>query len=171
MFVLQSLSSISMATLQAGPNVNVEPATGVAGGAIGAFLTTLIVGAIMIAVAPEFTERMMGDVVENPVGSFAYGIVALLALFVMIFILVITIIGILLAIPLAIVAWVVWAVGAVIAYLAIADRLIGRDDGWLKPLLLAAGINGVLTITGIGGLISLCIGAAGFGAVLRSQLG
>jgi hypothetical protein len=160
-----------MAMLQAPPNVDIQPTLGVAGGAVGAFLTTLIVGAIMIAVAPEFTERMMDDVVETPVGSFAYGIVALLALFVVIFILVITIIGILIAIPLALVAWVVWAVGAVIAYLAIADRLIGRDDGWLKPLLLAAGLNGLLTITGIGGLISLCIGAAGFGAVLRSQLG
>ncbi|MFO7926970.1 hypothetical protein [Natronomonas sp.] len=171
MFVLQALSSISIAILQASPNVDIEPTIGIAGGAISAFVTTLIVGVIMIAVAPEFTERRMGEVLENPVGSFAYGIVALLALFVLIVVLVITIIGILIAIPLAIVAWVVWAVGAVIAYLAVADRLIGRADGWLKPLFLAAGINGLLTVTGIGGLISLCVGAAGFGAVLRSQLG
>jgi hypothetical protein len=104
------------------------------------------------------------------VGAFVYRIVALLALVVVTVLLAITIIGLLVAVPLALVAYVVWAVGAAIAYLAIGDRLIGHDDGWLKPLLVGAGINGVLTLTGIGGLIAFCIGAAGFGAVLRNLL-
>jgi hypothetical protein len=36
----------------------------------------------------------------------------------------------------------------------------------VKPLLVGAGIDGGLTLTGIGVLVSVCIGAAGFGAVL-----
>jgi hypothetical protein len=109
-------------------------------------------------------------VLEEPLGAFVYGVVALLALVVVTIILAITIVGLLVAIPLALVAYVVWAVGAAIAYLAIGDRLVGHDDGWLKPLLVGAAINGVLTLTGIGGLIAFGIGAIGFGAVLRNLL-
>lgn len=157
---------------QTDPGVNVDIGTtnGLLGGAIGAFLSTLVVGAILVAVAPDFTERMMGDVLEDPVGTFAYGIISLLALGLVILLLVITIIGILFAIPLIFVAYLVWAIGAAIAYLAIADRLVGRNDGWLKPLLVAACLSGALAVTGIGGLLAVCIGAAGFGAILRTYL-
>lgn len=159
--------------LQAPPGpIGAPPATPVSslvGGAIGAFLTTLVVGGIMVAVAPAYTERRMVDLVAEPVNSFLYGLVALVVLVILTVVLVITLVGILLAIPLAIVTYVVWAVGAAIAYLAIGERLVGREDGWLKPLLVGAAINGVLALTGIGGLVAFGIGAAGFGAVLRSR--
>ena len=155
---------------QVGPNVDVgvDPGTGLLGGAVGAFLTTLIVGAILLAVAPEYTERMGEFVLEEPVGAFVYGLAALLAVVVLTILLAITLVGILLAVPLAVVAYVVWAVGAAVAYLALGDRLVGHEDGWLKPLLVGAGINGLLTLTGVGGLIAFGIGATGFGAVLRN---
>ena len=157
---------------QVGPNVDVgvDPGTGLLGSAVGAFLTTLIVGAILLAVAPEYTERMGGFLLEEPVGAFVYGVAALLAVVVLTILLAITLVGILLAVPLAVVAYVVWAVGAAIAYLALGDRLVGHQDGWLRPLLVGAGINGLLTLTGIGGLIAFGIGATGFGAVLRHWL-
>jgi hypothetical protein len=156
---------------QAGPNVDVgvNPGVGVVGGAIGAFLTTLVVGGILVAVVPEYTERTMGIVLDEPVGAFLYGFLALLVVVVLTVLLAITIVGILLAIPLALVAYLVWAVGAAIAYLAIGDRLVGHDDGWVKPLLVGAGINGALALTGIGGIVAFGIGAAGFGAVLRDR--
>jgi hypothetical protein len=147
-----------------------NPVLGVAGAAVSAFFSTLVVGAIMVTVAPGYTERMMQRVLEDPVGSFAYGVVALLVLIVLIVALVLTIIGIVVVVPLALVASLVWAVGAAIAYLAIAERIVGRDDGWLVPLVVAASINGAVTLTGIGGIVSFCVGAAGFGAILRNWL-
>jgi hypothetical protein len=69
------------------------------------------------------------------------------------------------------VAYLAWAVGASIAFLAVGDRLVGHEDGWTKPLLVGAAINGGLTLTGIGGIVTFGIGAAGFGAVLRDFLG
>jgi hypothetical protein len=36
--------------------------------------------------------------------------------------------------------------------------------------LIAAAINGGLTLTGIGALVSFCVGAAGFGVVVRDYL-
>jgi hypothetical protein len=159
--------------MQAAPQVNVDvnPVAQLVGSAVGAFLTTLVVGAILVAVVPDYTERKMATLLEAPVGSFIYGFVSLIFLALVILVLFITIIGIIVALPLALLSYLVWAVGASIAFLAIGERLVGRDDGWAKPLLVGAGINGALTLTGIGGLLTFAIGAAGFGAVLRDYLG
>ncbi len=165
-------SAAATALLQAGLDVNIDPGpgVGVVGGAVGAFLTTLVVGAIMVAVAPRYTERTMGAVLDSPVGTFLYGIVCLVFVVLVTIVLVITGIGILVAIPFALAAFLVWAVGAAIAFLAIGDRLVGHEDGWLKPLIVAGGVNGALALTGIGGIVAFAVGAAGFGAVLRDWL-
>jgi hypothetical protein len=57
-------------------------------------------------------------------------------------VLVITLIGILVAIPPALLAYVVWAVGAAVAFLAIGDRMVGREDGRAKPLPVGAALKG-----------------------------
>lgn len=124
-------------------------------------------GGLLVTFAEDYTVRMMAYLREEAVGSFLYGILALLPLVVLIVLLVITIVGILLAIPLVIVGYVVWAIGASIAFLAVGDRIVGREDGWLKPLLVGAAINGGLSLTGIGWIVTFAVGAAGFGAVLH----
>lgn len=148
-----------------------NPGLGLLGAAVSAFLTTLLVGAVLIALAPGYTERLMATVRAEPAGSFVYGVVALAALVLVTILLFVTLVGIVVAIPLALLAIVVWAIGAAVAYLAIGERLIGSEDGWLKPLLVGAAINGGLALTGIGGIVAFCIGAAGFGAVLRTRFG
>jgi hypothetical protein len=146
------------------PGVNIDISTGLGSGAVGAFVTTLVVGAINSA--PTFTDRVADALVDEPVNSLLYGIMCLIGLALLIFLLVITIIGIIVAIPLFFVAYVVWAIGSAIAFLTIGERLVDDDD-WKLPLLVGALINGGLTLTGVGAIISLGIGAAGFGAVLR----
>lgn len=138
--------------------------------AVGAFFTTLVVGAILVALVPEYTERMMDDVHADVVGTFIYGFVALVAVLLLTILLVFTIVGILVAIPFVMLSYLIWAVGATIAYLAIAVRLVDKEEGWLKPLLVAAAMNGGLALSGIGGIVSFAIGAVGFGAVLRNWL-
>lgn len=154
-----------------GPVSTLDRLVQVVSGAVGTFVLTLVVGAILIAVAEEYTRSRMGEVLEDPVGSFLYGIVCLVFLVLATLVLVITIIGILVALPLILLAVLVWAVGAAIAFLAIGDRLVGHEDGWLKPLAVGAAINGALALTGVGGIVSFAVGAAGFGAVLRTYLG
>jgi hypothetical protein len=63
--------------------------------------------------------------------------------------------------------YVLWTVGSTIAFLAVADRLVGRDEGWTKPLVVPAAINGALAFTGIGGILAFVVGAAGSGVVLE----
>ncbi|MFB6151990.1 MAG: hypothetical protein ABEJ40_09315 [Haloarculaceae archaeon] len=103
-------------------------------------------------------------------GSFVNGLLILIALILVSVLLVFTIVGIIVVIPLLVVAYVVWAVGAAIAFLAIADRIVDRGDDWVKPLVVAAAMNGALVLTGVGGLVAFAVGAAGFGAVLEDRL-
>jgi len=177
---MQALSAVPVSTRllslaqpdPGGVNVDVSLGSGLAGGAVGVFLTTLVVGAIAVAVFPDRTEALMAAVVAEPVESFAYGVLALLGLVVVTVLLVLTVLGIVLAVPLLLVAYVLWAAGSAVAFLAVADRILDRedDDDWLVTLLLAAGLNGALAATGIGGVVGLAVGAAGFGAILRPYL-
>jgi hypothetical protein len=165
------LWAILLLNPDSGFDVSVDLGPGLGGGAVGAFLTTHIVGGILLAVLPDYTMDRMTSVAREPIPSFLYGLLGLLGLVIVTVVLFLTLIGILVAIPLAVVTGLVWGVGAAIGYLAVADRLIGHDDGWLKPLLIAGIMNGGLTITGVGGLVSFAVGATGFGAVIRGYLG
>jgi hypothetical protein len=168
--MLAAQAAVADVLLQIDVDVGVDPASGLAGGAVGAFLTTLVVGAILVAVAPDYTVDRMAAVLDDPLGALVYGIAVFLALAVLVVALVLTFVGIVVAIPLVLLMYVLWAVGSTVAFLAIADRLVDRDDGWLKPLLVAAAINGGLALTGVGGILALVVGAAGFGAVLADLL-
>lgn len=170
--VLDAALAIAELVLQQQPTPPAEPNPGAAagGGALGAFLSTLIVGGILVFAAPDYVESRVRALADHPLACFAYGFVLAIVIAVIAVILVVTIIGIPVAILLGIVVWLLWAVGSAIGYLAIANRLVGHEGGWLLPLLVAALINGVLTLTVIGGLVSLLVGTAGFGAVLRGLL-
>ncbi|PSQ16592.1 hypothetical protein BRD00_10565 [Halobacteriales archaeon QS_8_69_26] len=81
--------------------------------------------------------------------------------------LVLAVFGVPLATPLVVPTDFAWAAGSATAFPAIGNGLVGREDGWLKPLLVGAGINGLLALTGVGAFISFGVGAVGFGAVLK----
>lgn len=195
----RALQTIAQAGPGEGVDVDVDVGTGIGGGAGGALLTTLIVGALLIALAPDFTEERVATVWDDWGGSFLWGLIGIGGVIAISILLVISLIGILFVIPFLILAYVAWAVGATIAFLAAGERLadafgIGvredrsrSSDEWgdtstddrerddqrdkLVPLLIAAVLNGGLTATGIGGLVSLGIGMVGFGALLRDYLG
>ncbi|QLH76278.1 hypothetical protein HZS55_02705 [Halosimplex rubrum] len=166
-----ALAAVADPLFQVDVNVDFNPVANVVGSAVGTFLTTLIVGAILVAIAPAFLEDRMAAVLDDPVGSFVYGVLVLIFLALAILVLFVTIIGVVVALPLALLAYVVWAVGAAVAFLAIADRVVDREgDDWTTALVVAAAMNGGLVLTGVGGIIAFCIGAAGFGAVLEDRL-
>lgn len=159
------------ALLQTGGDV-IEPWSRVmaAGGvtsAVSAFVATLVVGGLLVAIAPDYTERTVARVHEEPGECIVYGVVASIGFLLVAIALIVTIVGILVAIPLLFVVAVVGLVGSVLAYLAVGERLVGNESGWGGPLVLGAVVNAVLAFTSIGGLIGLVISAAGFGAVIR----
>jgi hypothetical protein len=153
-----------------GFDIDISLGEGLFGGAFGAVLTTLTVGAVLLALFPEYTERSVETVLDDPLAEFLYGITVILGLVVFSVLLVISVVGILVVIPLLLAAILAWAVGATIVYLAIADRLVDHDRGWVRPLVVGALINGGLALTGVGSIIALCLGAIGFGAVIKRAL-
>lgn len=153
-----------------GIDVDVSLGEGVLGSAGSAFLGTILVGAILVAVLPDYTERMMAAVLDDPVGSFLYGLAAVLAVVVLTVALVVSLVGIPVLLVLAPVVAIVVIAGDAIAFLAIADRLVDSDDGWLVPLVVAGTLNGGLVLTGVGGIVAAVIGIAGFGAVVSDAL-
>jgi hypothetical protein len=157
--------------LQSAVDGALASALGLAGGAVGAFLTTLLVGAILLAFAPAYVSARTAEVADRPLANLGYGLVSLAFLVLVTVVLALTFVGLVVAVPLAVVTYVAWAVGSAVAFLAVGDRLVGHGDGWTRPLLVGAGINGLLALTGVGGLVSLGVGAAGFGAVVRPYLG
>jgi hypothetical protein len=158
----------AVAVLQSDVDVDVDLTGALGGGAVGTFVGTVVVGAILVALAPDYTKARMAEVVEEPVGNFVYGVVVLVFLILAVIVLVFTIVGIIVAIPLGFVVYLAWVFGSTIAFLAVDDRLVDRgDDEWLVVLLVAAGINGGLVLSGIGALVAFCVGAAGFGTVVR----
>jgi hypothetical protein len=152
------------------PLVEVPAELGVMSSVAGAVLTTLAVGAIAVALYSERTETLIDSLLAAPVESLLWGVALLVVLFVVHFALAVAVVDVFVAVPLALVAYGCWAVGATVAYLAVADRLVGHEDGWLRPLLLAGGLSGGLTATGVGGFLGLALGVVGFGAVLRPYL-
>lgn len=148
------------------------------GSGVAAFVATLVAGAVACSVSPEYTAARVADLREEPGLAFVSGFFSLVLLVVVSRVLVATGIGIAVAIPLLICTYVLWAVGSAIAFTTLAHRVVGREDGrgdgvwidgggWRKPLLLGAGVNGLLSVAGVGGLLSLLVGAVGVGAVVR----
>lgn len=168
--MLESVPVAVDVVLQSGVDLPQAGGRSLLTGAITSFFSTLVVGALLVAIVPDYTERMVAAVFDDPLTSFLYGFGSLVGLLVVSVLLVLTLIGILVAIPLFFAAYLVWAVGATVGFLALSDRLVGREEGWLKPLLVAAALNGALALTGIGGLVSFAVGSVGVGCVLRDAL-
>ncbi|WP_256390769.1 hypothetical protein [Natronoarchaeum rubrum] len=170
MIELFGAGAVGSVTLQTVDITLENPIEGVLGGAVTAFLSTLVFGAVALAIRPDYVDRTAASFLDDLVGSFLYGLLGLVGVACATFLLVISFIGIPFALLLVLVAYVLWAIGSAIAFLAIGDRLVANRENRLVPLAVGAGINGALVLSGIGGLVALCIGAAGFGAVVRRWL-
>jgi len=150
----------------------VQNSIGVGGRAFGSFLGTLIIGAIVLAFASDYVERMIDVVREKPVPSFFWGLGVLVALAVVTFVLVITLIGIIVAIPLLIVALIVNFIGSAIVYVYVGDRIADAAN-WETTrwghLIVGAVVAGVVAaIPLVGGILSFVVSGIGVGAIVGS---
>ena len=98
-------------------------------GLVGGALTTLLVDAILVVLAPDWARDRVAEVVEPPLGSLGYGLALLVFVVLVAVVLAVTIVGLVVALPLALVAYLAWAVGSAVAFLAVGDRLVGHADG------------------------------------------
>lgn len=124
----------------------------------------VVTGASLHAMAPRYAAARVGNLQNRPLNAFAYGLLALLVVGLLAVVLSATGVGAALTIPLLVAALVAWIVGLTIGYLAVVGRFVDADD-WVRQVLAAGALGGVLALTGIGGVVNFVVGAAGFGAV------
>jgi hypothetical protein len=131
----------------------------------GGFLGTLLIGGLLLVVAPRFTERVVRRTMEEMAESFIWGI-GVLALFLGVFVLLfVTVIGIPFAVLLLFGFVVVALAGNAIGYIGL---LMGVTEAEWIALLVGAAAAGVLAaIPVLGDLISFVIGSLGTGAIVR----
>lgn len=144
-----------------------DTAAGIGISAIGAFLGTLIAGEVVLSTRLERLNRSMSFVDEHPLRSFFTGVVP----FVVGAVVVLVFPSFAIALVIGLGWYVLWSIGAAIASLTLAERIVGSDEDWTKPLVLGAALIGGLTLTGVGGIVAFCIGAAGLGAALETRSG
>lgn len=129
---------------------------------VTAALITLVVGGLLLVVAPRYTERVTDRVLEKPGASFLWGLGVLVGVVVLSFVLALTGIGMIVAIPLLLAFVLVAIVAGEFGYLA-AGRLAGGNRG--VTLLIAVALSafaGAVPILGY--LVALFVSSAGLGA-------
>lgn len=136
----------------------------------GTFLGTLIVGGLLVALAPDFVEDVI-ETVEDELGtSFLWGVGVFVALILVTIVLFITIVGIIVAIPLLIVTGILYLVGSAIVFVAIGDRILDAADTegsrWADLVVGALVAAVIAAIPVIGGLANFVINAVGVGAIV-----
>ncbi|OAQ52243.1 hypothetical protein HTG_11520 [Natrinema mahii] len=136
--------------------------------AIGAGLVTLVVGGLLLAVAPDSTRRQTDRALESPGIAFVYGIASLVAVIGASVLLAITVIGLVLAIPLLLVFALVALVAGEYGYLAVG-RLV--SDNRLLALGCAIVVSvAVGAVPVLGSVVGFVISSVGLGTVVMAFL-
>ncbi|QLD88019.1 hypothetical protein HWV07_02780 [Natronomonas salina] len=126
--------------------------------AITSAIFTVIVGGLMLALAPDYTERTTDRIVEDPGETFLFGLGIFVAAVIGIVLLAITGIGLLLAVPMLI----AMAVIGVLGYIAFGRALVDdRGAALLIAVVISAFTAGVPIL---GGLVGFVLGCMAIGA-------
>lgn len=146
-----------------------QPAVSPVANAAFAFLSTLIVGGLAIAFAPDYVDRIIDRINDNPLATFGWGflisIASVVILFIVVIVLFITIIGILLLFPLLLVVIVVGAAANAFGFIAIFGRIV---DSQGQALVLGAAAAGILSlIPVIGSVAGFVASTLGIGAMFK----
>jgi hypothetical protein len=136
-------------------------------------LVNLVVGAIVLGVAPDFTRRTAARIRENPGGTTLMGIVVGIAAIVVTVLLALTIVGLLVVIPGLVVLALVQLAATAAAVVALGLALLSRRGSVSHGRALVVG-SVVLALVGLvpllGPLVTWLVTSAGLGAVANGYL-
>jgi len=128
-------------------------------------LVNLLLGGVVLAVAPRYTRSMVADVREKPGASLVFGIVAVLAVLVATVLLAITVVGLLVVVPGLLVLTVVQLAASGIAILAVGSALVGTDPDGTALLVGSLVLSVVSLVPVLGPLVDSAVSLVGFGAI------
>jgi hypothetical protein len=127
-------------------------------------------GGIVLAVSPEYTERMAARIRNDAATSFVSGLVALIVTLVVAILLAITIVGIIVLIPGAFALVVVQIVGNTAALVALGSVTTerGRGSAFAALVIGAVLLSAVSLVPILGGIVRFVVQTIGFGAIAGS---
>ena len=133
---------------------------------MGDLTITLIVGAILLLIVPDTSDRITHRVRSQPGESFLYGLLVAIAVVVLSVLLAITIIGLVVVIPGLIVFALVGLAGSVLATVALGLALARQPNPWLGLVVGGLLVAFVSLIPVVGALVQFVIGTIGLGAIV-----
>lgn len=131
-------------------------------------VVNLVLGVIVVGVAPDYSRALVDRIRSEPFESFVFGLVTYVAVIVASILLAITIIGIVVLIPGLIVLAVVGVAANVLAVVTVGAVLTGRtrDASLWTALVAGAVVVSLLTaIPVVGDLTNFVLGTLGMGAI------
>lgn len=132
--------------------------------AVAGFVLTLVVGGLLVGLAPRYVDRVVEQVREEPGASFLWG-VGLLALFVgVVFLLAITVVGIVLVVPLTVAFVLLAFAGNALGYVAVFDGTADRPVALLFAAILA-GIAAAVPV--LGDFVGFVVTSLGIGSIVQ----
>lgn len=132
------------------------------------FVSTLVVGALLLGLAPRFVDRCVDRIHDEPGACFGWGVLVLVAFVGVAVLLALTVVGIVVVIPLALGFVVVGVVGNAVGYLALLDGVVEERKTALVAGAAVAGATNLIPI--LGGLVGFVVGSLGVGVTAREYL-
>lgn len=129
-----------------------------------------VVGLLVVAVAPDYTERVAADVRESPAETFLWGLLAGVGGLIALVVLAVTIVGLLVAVPGIFVYILVAVVGGVVGTVALGAVVADAVTESTLFVALAVGVvvSSLLSLVPfVGGTVNFLVGTVGMGAVAR----
>jgi hypothetical protein len=162
--------AVAPANAQSWVTSDLAPEVGIPLQFVGSLLVYVVAGAIVIAVSPEYTERMAARIRDDAATSFISGLVALVVTLVAAFLLAITIIGLLVVIPGMLALVVVQIVGNTAALVALGSVTTerGRGSPFAALVIGALLLSAVSLVPILGGIVRFVVQMVGLGAVAGS---
>ncbi|WP_410764506.1 hypothetical protein [Haloferax sp. DFSO60] len=168
------LAFVGVASAQSVPMGSVETASQLSPTIRAAitFIVDLVVGGILVAVAPRYTENSIAKIRDDPGGSFIWGLGIGIGGALLILALFLTVIGIIVAIPLGLALVILGVVGGAIATVLLGSILANPVSDRMPSLglslvigALAAAILSVIPV--VGALVMFIVDTIGLGIVSR----
>ncbi|KAB1196163.1 MULTISPECIES: hypothetical protein [Haloferax] len=136
------------------------------------FVVNLVVGGILIAVLPAYTRNALGEIRDDPGGSFIWGLGIGIGGLIAIIVLAITIIGLVVAIPGILLFVALSAAGSAVATVFLGSTVARLLSNSRPPLSLSLVIGALVTaafsvVPLVGGLILFVVETVGLGVVGR----
>ena len=156
------------AAAQSIPDTPRRPVFGPVLAFVAGLAVNLVLGAIVVGVAPDYSEAIVRRIRSEPVESFVFGIATLIATLVVAVLLAITIIGLVVLVPGAFLLAIVGLVANVLATVTVGAVATGWSEGsslWTSVAVGAVVVALLTAIPVVSDLTNFVLGTFGMGAI------